>query len=103
MLYSTNATWQKNKTDLGTFGNVSVTLGPSVTFIPNNIINSTTWTDPYGTTYNITILYDAMAADIRSENISATDDIRLQLDIKIRPESSYVKVHNSTYYGLNNT
>jgi len=103
VLYSTNATWQKNKTDLGTFGNVSVTLGPSVTFIPNNVINSTTWTDPYGTTYNITILYDAMAADIRSENISATDDIRLQLDIKIRPESSYVKVHNSTYYGLNNT
>ena len=103
VLYTTNATWQKNKTDIGTFGNVSTTLAASVTFIPNNIINSTTWTDPFGSTYNITILYDAMAADYRNQNISAIDDIRLTLDIKIRPESGYVKVHNSTYYGVNAT
>jgi len=101
VLYSTNATWQKNKTDIGTFGNVSTSIGGSVTFVPNPVINSTTWTDPFGTTYNITILYDAMTADIRTANISATDDIRLTLDIKIRPESGYVQVHNSTYYGLN--
>lgn len=99
VLYSTNATWQEEKTDIGTFGNVSKTLAASVKFIPSNVINSTTWTDPFGTTYNITILYDAMTADIRDQNVSATDDIRLQLDIKIRPESGYVKVHNSTYYG----
>jgi len=101
VLYSTNATWQEEKTDIGTFGNVSVSLAASVTFVPNNVINSTTWTDPFGTTYNITILYDAMAADHRDQNITAIDDARLTLDIKIRPESGYVKVHNSTYYGVN--
>jgi len=104
VLYSTNATWQEEKTDIGTFGNVSLTenllvAGTTVTFIPNNVVNSTTWTDPFGTTYNITILYDCMIA--KPYTVSKLDDIRLTLDIKIRPESSYVKVHNITYYGCN--
>ncbi|MDH7477441.1 MAG: hypothetical protein QHH17_03560 [Candidatus Bathyarchaeota archaeon] len=99
VLYSTNATWEQAKTDLGTFGNVSLTedLSATVTLIPNNVINSTTWTDPFGTTYNITLLYDRMYAEPFSVN--NTDDIHLTLDIKVRPESSYVKVHNITYYG----
>jgi len=103
VLYSTNATWQEEKTDIGTFGNTSTSLGGTVTLIPNNIINSTTWTDPFGTTYNITILYDQMKTNYRDDNITATDDLHLTLDIKIRPESGYVKVYNSTYYGVNTT
>ena len=109
VLYSTNATWEQVKTDLGTFGNVSITLtsnGASGTLVPNNIINSTTWTDPFGTTYNITILYDSMYArqlDTLNSSATASDDICLDLDIKIRPESGYVKVHNSTYYYADTT
>jgi len=108
VLYSTNATWQEERTTIGTFGNTSTTIasGSSGELIPNTIINSTTWTDPFGATYNITILYDAMyAIQLSSVNSTAsrTDDLRLTLDIKIRPESGYVKVHNSTYYYADTT
>jgi hypothetical protein len=108
VLYSTNATWQKNKTDIGTFGNTSTTIASdsSGLLIPNSVTNSTTWTDPFGTTYNITIPYDYMyAKQLATQNstASATDDLGLTLDVKIRPESGYVKVYNSTYYYADTT
>jgi len=103
VLYSTNATWQEAKTDFGTFGNTSTTIASGLTglLIPNAVINSTTWTDPLGTAYNITILYDEMLAtqlNALNNTATGTDDLQLTLDIKIRPESGYVTVHNSTYY-----
>ncbi|HEY4674528.1 MAG TPA: hypothetical protein VIH48_00575, partial [Candidatus Bathyarchaeia archaeon] len=108
VLYSTNATWQQVKTDLGNFGNTSTTIasGSSGIIVPNGVINSTTWTDPFGTTYNITILYDYMSAtQLATANWTATasDDIGLALDFKISPESGYVKVYNSTYYYADTT
>jgi hypothetical protein len=108
VLYSTNATWYQAKTDIGTFGNTSRTNSTGAgnsqefLFIPNPVINSTTWTDPFTTTYNITVLYDKMWANVTSSpnatSTSALDDITLAFDIKIQPESGYVKVYNSTYY-----
>ncbi len=108
VLYSTNATWYKEKTDLGMFGNTSRTIssGSSGVIIPNGVINSTTWTDPFGTTYNITILNDIMYAQqlaTQNSTVSVQDDLSLVLDIKIRPESGYVEVQNSTYYYADTT
>jgi len=108
VLYSTNATWQKEKTDFGTFGNTSTTIASGSTglLIPNAVINSTTWSDPLGTAYNITVLSDNMYAkqlDTLNNTATGTDDLQLTLDIKIRPESGYVEVHNSTYYYADTT
>ena len=94
VLYSTNATWHEVEEDIS-IGNVSVTGTSPVTLIPNPVVNSTTWTTPLGDLQNVTILYDEMFAN---GTLSSIDDIRIDLDIKIRPEGGYVKIHNVTYF-----
>jgi hypothetical protein len=114
ILYSTNGTITETHST-GWFGNTSKAdvitreggYSNATKLLPVSTTNSTTWTDAFGCTQNITILYDRIQlwSNVTGggppTTLSKNATLTLDFHVKFKPSEiaeTYIKVHNATYY-----